>query len=199
MAKEITEITDLEQRAADLTIEQFREQPDVVALIKLLAEEVQQAETAAIAMIDGRTLALGIGEQLDAIGRMLGEKRGGKLDPEYRAFLGTRIERNLAQGEPERVIRVTTALTAATLVHLMEVAPGRVRIFSDGTALTSAEELVAAIDSVLSAGVGFYLVLIPAAPERVFTFGSNPYEPKGGFASVHVATTAGRLSRVVTA
>lgn len=192
-------ITDHVARALLLLPAQFREKARLEALLSAFIAEAQDLEDALFELLEERGLDAAVGVQLDRLGELLGEERRGLEDSAYRLRLKVRIQRNLAQGEPERMIEVLRLLTGSDVVELWEPFPAVVRITFDGQDVGSDAELKQIMDSLASAGVRVELVqqLHPA-----FVFSGLPPEhpdepPGGGFASVDDPQEGGRLSRLL--
>ncbi len=200
MSDALVQILDYEARSLALLIQEFKDRPLLQGLVAILAAEVQELENTFWDLFTLRDLATAEGEQLDLLGNSLGEARLGRADPEYRIFIGIRILRNLAKGEPERIIQVVRALTASIDVELVEQWPAKVRMLYDGDpAPLSPDQFLAEVKQVIAAGVGLDLILMPTFPLIMSHAGGDP-DPEpivtGGWGTVTNLALGGGWSSI---
>lgn len=93
------------------------------AIVRIIAEGFQATENDAQGIISQRLLDEAVGVHLDALGRLVGEPRGGLLDEDYRRFIAARILTNMSAGEAPRLIRILSLLTRATRVFYQPIYP----------------------------------------------------------------------------
>lgn len=72
------------------------------------------------------------GEELDRIGKILGEDRGGNSDKVYRIYLKLRTMLNTANGTIEDIIKFVRFFYSSETVHLVPNYPAGLRILHDG-------------------------------------------------------------------
>ena len=123
------EIADHCAQAIKRLAAQYAGKPKITALICAIADEIQFAEHAtaqANAALDVDDISSCVGLQLDHIGSRVGEARNGLGDTEYRIRIHARILVNASNGEPEQLIAILAALTAAGTQHLVTSPPGAV-------------------------------------------------------------------------
>ena len=174
---------------------QLQGKANLEVLLGALLNQVQQLEDVLFPLLSERGLAVAQAGTLDQLGRLVGESRQARQDPEYRAAIGLRIERNNSRGEADRLIRVIKKLTGATTVTLTEPSTGVVLITFDGQSIPS--DLRAAMEAI--APVGVRLVLIQQyIPPFAFSSVADHNMPAGaqGFSDIH-QTHGGRLSRFI--
>ncbi len=99
----VTQITTHVADAIARLMQQYKDKPNMVALITALVEEIQDAEDGIFPILEGRLLWDGtktpaIGNQLDLIGEIVGLKRNNLTDPEYTLFLFATIAENNSDG-----------------------------------------------------------------------------------------------------
>lgn len=152
-------------------VQQFRGQPRIEALLKVIAAQVQQLEEVAIDLREKRWLDSAEGAQLDGIGRILGLARGAWDDERYRAQLRVRIRILLADGTPENIIETLALLANGESVQLIETYPAELRIVVGGAVPPEVEAaLRETAFSIKPPGVALWLEC-----------GSNPDEPEFAF------------------
>lgn len=84
--------------------------PNLNAFLAALLRQVQKAEDALKALMLSRFIGFAVGVQLDALGRLVGEDRLGRLDDDvYRKAIRLRILVNGSSGRPEDIIKITRA------------------------------------------------------------------------------------------
>lgn len=82
--------------------------PNLNAILAALLRPLQVVENVFFDVIRARLLGHATGTQLDAIGRLVGEDRLGRLDDEvYRKAIRLRITVNGSSGRPEDLIKIT--------------------------------------------------------------------------------------------
>lgn len=101
-----------------LLLSQFKDKPKFTGLLAAYLTQVQQLEDAiydvyALRMIANAGTA---GAQLDVIGKIVGQKRGGATDAQYLVYLSARIRTNFSSGTMEDVLRVAALLIPTTLM-----------------------------------------------------------------------------------
>src|SRR5687768_3990656 len=76
-------------------------------LLAVLATPFQSLESALQQLLTERSIDTAIGAQLDVIGRVVGQKRNGMSDDDYRRYCRARIATNRANGTVENLITIT--------------------------------------------------------------------------------------------
>ncbi len=87
-------ITDHEQRMLDALLPEWRDSPNVILLIRMLAEKIQEAEDVFNDLRVLRFLSTATGDSLDQYGELVVFPRGNLLDTEYRRVLEGKILAN---------------------------------------------------------------------------------------------------------
>ncbi|MDK1020045.1 MAG: LamG domain-containing protein [Candidatus Hydrogenedentes bacterium] len=115
----VTKITDHEARAKARLPEQFKNKEVINAIVGAIGLEMQDLEDAIFPMFDLLDISIMIGAQLDGIGDILTEPRGGASDVDYRLALLDKAARITASGTPEQVIErfITLASPPAGVVY----------------------------------------------------------------------------------
>lgn len=104
--KSIEYIEDHKDRAVDALLWQYRRAPRIVALVRSLAGAVQTVEDTAYEFLTGTVLSEATGAILDQWGKIVGERRRGLDDDDYRRFIEARILANLSEGTTDRLIEI---------------------------------------------------------------------------------------------
>lgn len=91
------------------------------------------------------------GAQLDLIGDIIGEKRNGREDPDYKIGLKFKIFKNTSRGFVDDIVRALKFITEADLVIYSDNPPASYTIYTNGETLPS--DLHSMIDKLSAAGV----------------------------------------------
>lgn len=124
-------ILDHTSRALARLPEQHKDQPNIAALIAVMADPIQAIEDALWALLVERTLDLGVGAQLDAIGELVGQARGGLVDDDFRRYIRARITANKSNATVDELLHVTELVLfdPSAVVRLTQYAPAAVVIW----------------------------------------------------------------------
>jgi hypothetical protein len=114
---ELEHVTDHEEQAYGLFLEQYAEKPRLAALLASYTQEIQGLEDAIWAVRIGRLLDNAEGAQLDVIGKLVGEPREGRADNVYRVLITGKIRVNWSLGRPKDVIETVRAVQGAENTH----------------------------------------------------------------------------------
>ena len=100
--------------------------PNIAALLNVFTLSVQDLEDTEFSLFTDRILPNAVGEQLNVIGRIVGQPRLEADDPTYRLRLAARIAANRSRGVPGDIYRVFFALlgSAAELQIIPEFPAG---------------------------------------------------------------------------
>jgi len=102
----LTKITDHAQRILDDLLEQFKDKPNLEAILTAIGRQAQDLEDAFWQLLLDRFLPNAVGAQLDIIGRIVRRDRADLSDDVYRAILRGKIAANLSSGTHPEVLRV---------------------------------------------------------------------------------------------
>jgi len=92
-------ISDYAPRARALIVEQFEDSENFLAMIDSFSNQVQEIEDVFFDLKIKRYLSIAEGAQLDGIGDIVGERRKGKNDSDYKQALNFRIFVNSSYGQ----------------------------------------------------------------------------------------------------
>ncbi len=108
----ITQQLDHAEQAAGLLLGVYQEKPRIRALLLSYVARCQELDDAIWGVIVKRLIDNAEAAQLDAIGRIVGEPRNGKVDALYRVYVLARIRINWSKGQPRDVIEVLRIVEA---------------------------------------------------------------------------------------
>ena len=143
-------IKDHVEEGEDLLLSQWEDSPNIRGLLKSYIENLQLVEDALFQLLNERGLYTAIGEQLDVLGRILGEPRKAKTDEAYRVALVGRATANNSDGSTEDVMRTLKAVTQAVNITFFEHYPASVHYYADSGVSNG---IIEALDRASSAGI----------------------------------------------
>lgn len=171
---DITQITDYDERILPLVLEQYKDSPRLLSIIRGMNGQADDLEAALFELRDLFWLDTAEGNQLDMIGAIFGESRGGRSDADYRLAIKGASARRLS-GTPEDIITALRAFTGATFVKYSRTGIADFTVETDGI-FTDAQ-----LDALCPAGVRGNAI----TPDRDFFKTLTPDEPlallEGGF------------------
>lgn len=138
-------------------LEQFKDKNNINELMISFLEQPEDLESANFELLNDRNVATAIGEQLDVIGLLVNEFRGGRDDEEYRQAIYGRIFVNNSEGTPEEVMSALKIMTNATRVQMWEHYPSSVILLSNGGNFPSG--LCSAMNDVLPVASGIFFII----------------------------------------
>lgn len=99
---------------------QFDNSPVLRGWVKSHLTALQDVHDILFQLLDERGIHTAIGEQLDVLGRIVGEKRYGRSDLSYRLAILNKALINRSSGTPEELISFLKSLTSSEVVKLWE-------------------------------------------------------------------------------
>ena len=129
--------------------------PQLANLLSSYTDEIQELENAIWDVIVGRLTDYAVGEQLNVLGRIVGQKRESLGDAAYRAHIKARIRINQSFGQPRDVIAVIKLVDTVDF-HLVEYPNAHFYVWFDEppTNASIGHELPSLIRQTRAAGVG---------------------------------------------
>lgn len=159
--------------------EQFKAKTNWVALTAALVQPTQDVENALFQLLTDRGVDDAEGDQLDAIGVLVGEARAGRSDDDYRRFIRARIATNRSNGTAEQIINIARLvlgdLDVSIRVENQGTAAYVMRILGPEMTVDVAGILVAFLRSATAAGVRAILEYTDGIDtDDLFTFDTGP-------------------------
>lgn len=165
----ITEIEDYVGQAKARLPHQHRGKTELEALLTYLIEPAQSIESAFWQLLSERGVDVATDEQLNILGRVVGQSRGGLEDDDYRRYIRARIATNRSNGTTEDLIRITQLVVYDDLllveVSNIGIATVVVRVRGMGVSEELGESLLSFLQSAVSAGVRLLVEYLPLADE----------------------------------
>lgn len=113
---ELAYIPDHEERAWRRLLSQDHTKPRLVAFAQALGAGVQEAEDVLFDLLVGRVLEDATGDVVDKWGAIVGEKRGGLDDADYRRFIKARVLVNIGDGTVDELVAIWRIITGPSQV-----------------------------------------------------------------------------------
>lgn len=131
------------EQALGRLAEQFKNKLRIAAVVAAHARQWQEIEDALEQLLVMRDVDTAEGVQLDVLGKIVGEARGGQADAQYRLRVRAAIRRNLSCGAVEDVLAVFRALVGAAALgtarfRIADLYPAGFTFFLSGYALVAA-------------------------------------------------------------
>ncbi len=192
--------------ATDLLIDVFQSKSNFIKLLSSYAQETQEIERMLMDLLDSFYVGTAEGDQLDAIGEIVGVDRQGANDTKYRNRVRARIRLNLTSGTTNEILALAQMLQPAGVDDPVYTPNYPAGFFIDyrasATPMTQdeADDVWRVIDEATPSGVKaqFFFGLSPG--DELFSFSSLPATTESdatqGFADA-AQTTGGHLSGVL--
>ncbi len=195
MALAIT--TDHGDQAVDLLLEQYQNKPRIEGWLRSYIAEVQAIENAAWDVLLLRLIDNAENEQLDVIGRIVGELRGDHDDATYRIFIAVRIRVNRSKGHASDVLEVLAMLDTTERIF-QEIRPANFFFEFAVPMVLDPEDVLLTLQDTKAGGVGLVMVVPTTDADNQFLWSDvdEPNEPDHGFGDVDTPGSFGLLSAV---
>ena len=106
----LTEKTTHAAESVARLISKFKGKAKIEGVVSAQGDQAQDEETAFFDLLENRSIANGVGVQLDGIGEIIGEERKGKSDALYRIFLQARALVNSSSGTAPQINEIADLL-----------------------------------------------------------------------------------------
>lgn len=178
----LAHVTDHEDRAAARLTEQFKDKAAVVALLKTWAAQVQSLEDQSQELQLQRALASASGINLDLLGAIVGQPRGGRNDTQYRLWIAGRVLVNKSRGKTQQLIAIAAKLANGP-VRLREFYPATFTIYCDRVIVgADGVEIAKLLDIAKAAGIRMHFVWYDSPTAfRFSTSGARVFGSSRGF------------------
>lgn len=179
----IVQITDHFQQSLKRLLEQYKNQPNLEAVLEIYLDQVQELEDAIYPLINALNIPAMSGQMLDWIGEIVGQPRTTNDDARYRILLYVKIHQNVSEAESERVISVMKLISESDYVHYINLSNANVQVQITNETLSQDEiDLIyREIHKVVAAGVRVAYI-VQADPDDAFAYaGVNAAAPGDGY------------------
>ncbi len=197
MAESFIEILDHADRAKSAMLSQFADSTNLKVIVDSLAAQLQELETAIQDVLSKRmNIDLADGVTLDQIGSIVGRKRNGFSDADYRDLLRLQIAINNSKGNPEPISSTIKNITGSSFIQTQEQFPAGVDFIVGDSNINP--DLLPLIEEVASAGVNVNIYAINSFDDDVFAFEGYPEDIYAlGFGDIDDPLLGGKFSSLV--
>jgi hypothetical protein len=170
------------------------------ALLDAWMQQADSIENAALEVYVGRWPLTAIGEQLDVLGRIVGQPRGGRTDAVYRLWILARILVNRSNGKQEELFDILEVLGVTTDILYGDYYPAEVYVSIVDE--DNGDDIGQLLQEYKPAGVTLMVVWSSETEANTFaigdTLGADEVNATGGFGDLTGATqtTGGYFSGV---
>lgn len=146
-------------------LSQFKGKPLMEAFLSSYLKQLDKTQSDTLYFLNNRSVFNATGSFLDQIGGIVGVKRSGANDSDYRENILTQILINNSEGTPKDVLRILKTITDASEVRMFEHFPANLHLYTDGTTNlnSSAKTIMGAVPAsvtdvtiISGAGSGFF-------------------------------------------
>lgn len=110
----LTISTEHVETALSRILYQFKEKPKFEAFITAFVQQFQDIEDVIGQLLTDRQIDTATGENLNVLGRIVGQPREGRTDADYRLWIKARIQINKSSGTTEEIYNVLKLITGFT-------------------------------------------------------------------------------------
>lgn len=159
-------------------LEQFKNQPNIVALVTALVGPTQPIEAALWQLLTQRSITTAVGKQLDALGYIVGQSRNGLSDADFARYIAARIATNDSDGRVEDLILVTRTVLndAAAIIRVKPEGTATVVVRVAGTTVPYSTGTIVSVllQAAVSAGVRLLTEASASSPATTFALDTGP-------------------------
>jgi hypothetical protein len=139
------------QNFKDLLLQQYKDSENLNKILEIIFDSCQELETVFLQLKNILNIDSNSGASLDLIGDIVGQKRDGMEDTEYKKNLKFAIFKNSSRGFLFDVIKILKFITDANLVVYSDNPPASYTIYTDGQEIP--ENLHKTMDNISASGV----------------------------------------------
>lgn len=148
---------------------QFAEKPLIKALAGAMVSQLQQVEDLANQLKTERWIDTAIGTQLDGAGYIVGEKRLGRNDDDYREAILFKVFVNTSKATPSDLIQALRFITRPDDVQYIEQYPATAIMYTDGPFVKS--NIRAVIQDLAPVAISDLPIMVSFTWKSPFRFG----------------------------
>lgn len=188
------------ERGLARRVEQFKDSPNLEALLTALLQPFQSLEDSLWTLYTDRWVEAAEGTQLDNLGWIVGQAREGRTDAEYRPWIKARVFANRSNGTIDDALRIIALIEAGAIAEVHEVYPAAYEV--SVLAMSADPNAVFQILSKAKpAGVRLSFEYSPEDPANLLILSDNTLTPASSAQGLGDATNpaiGGRLAGVFT-
>lgn len=156
--------------------QQFKDKPNITALVRALCVPIQDIENALWQLKTQRGFN-GIGVQLDLVGKIVGQPRNGLSDADYLLYLRAKIAVESSIGTVEDLLTVASLIDPGNSIHVQYAGPATLTItVVERITQATATALDAFLHQAAPDGVRVILIYTLEPSANTFTFDGTVYQ-----------------------
>jgi hypothetical protein len=194
----LAKVTDHVDAAVSRLIEQYRDKPLFRKLVEITGARAQILEDALWQLFTERSVETAVGEQLDMLGRVVGQPRQSFADDDYRLHIRARVKLNRSSGTVPELLEIFRLVTpGGTTLKFVPRFPAGFRLSLGVTGFTSAQILLLLnfLRAARAGGVWGTLHWITTTEAETFAFAGGTGL---GFGDTSDATAGGALAGIAS-
>jgi len=162
---------DHEQEGLDLLLAQFQDRELLAELIKAFLIQIQELEDVNASLMTEPIIDSSSGDQLDVLGRIVGQPRDGRTDEIYRLWIKARIQLNRSSGTAEEILNLVRLITglADSEVRISDYYPAAFIVWELVDSGVDPDTILELINLARGAGIEVHLGY-PVTPDNFFQF-----------------------------
>lgn len=137
-----------------LLISQYQNKPRIAAWLTAYLKQFNEIEQMFQDILTKFDVDVAVGDQLDLVGKIVGQERAGASDDEYRLYIKVRILINKSKGRGDDVEAVAAAALGAATFQLIEYFPASFVIDAIDAVPAHADLVASFINQARGAGIG---------------------------------------------
>lgn len=130
-------ITDYEEEGLSRVLSQFKDKPNLTALLTAYLKEVTRTQTDSLSLLESFNIDTAYGKVLDSIGKVVDSPRLGRSDVSYRVAIRNSIYLNSSEGTPNQLIQILQLLSSDDSVKFFEHLTFNPTFFSSANNITN--------------------------------------------------------------
>lgn len=150
---DVAHMTNHVERALSRLMSYFPKDGSVAGLVEVAAQRVQELEDVFFSFYAADAIDTAEGEQLDTLGDIVGQARGGLSDADYRIWISARIAVNQSSGTAPELIHIASLLIEDADPHYTPSPPAGFILEAVGAAASDGAEVAGLFLSAVAAGV----------------------------------------------
>jgi len=192
----LTAIKDHEEQGLDLLLVQFKDKPRLEAWLRVYLRQVQLLDAAIYDVLVKRMIDSAHDAQLDTIGQIVGERRLGKPDDEYRVFIRTRIVINRSTGTAPDLLAVLALLSSPSSAYFDDYYPASLLLEFLEQPTRDPRTIYRALQETRAGAVRLNFVSPSTTPDKQFLYSSvgDADIANNGYGDAMVPVLTGLLS-----
>jgi hypothetical protein len=170
---ELTHNEDHVAQGLALLLETFKGKPRLAAVLTSYLVQIQELEDQLWVLFTERWIDSAYGLQLDGLGEIVGEKRQGSDDDEYRAFVRARVKVNRSNGKIKELVEILSLIQDGGAAQAREYYPAGIRLEAVDVLSVNARRVNRMLQQAKGAGINLAFVYSKDEGDSTLTFGST--------------------------